>query len=146
MNFDAVAFVREHGVVLASARGPVPNIAEAVAGEAIRGSWWSHPRGKSIFAALRAAEESDEVLTCQLVGGRKTFVHARLWPALVRAADRFPRERLARSREVHTAGGKHVREDMPFPAWVPEDVAASAQGLSLEDALAALGAWTRDPR
>src|SRR4030095_7234834 len=32
--------VREQGIVLQSARGPVPNLAEYVAGEPIRGSWW----------------------------------------------------------------------------------------------------------
>ena len=38
-RFDGIAFVRKHGVVLASAKGPVPNLADAVAGEKIRGSW-----------------------------------------------------------------------------------------------------------
>ena len=42
-RFDPPGFVERHGVVLASARGPVPNVAEAVAGEPIRGSWWGHP-------------------------------------------------------------------------------------------------------
>jgi len=36
--FDPIAFVEKHGVVLASARGPVPSLAEAIAGEPIRGS------------------------------------------------------------------------------------------------------------
>jgi len=52
MKLDPLRFVEEHGVVLASARGPVPSVAEAVAGTPIRGSWWAHPRGKQIFAAL----------------------------------------------------------------------------------------------
>ncbi len=36
---EAIAFVREHGVVLVSAKGPVPRLVEAIAGETIRGSW-----------------------------------------------------------------------------------------------------------
>jgi hypothetical protein len=36
---EAIAFVKRHGIVLESARGPVPSLAEAVAGEPIRGSW-----------------------------------------------------------------------------------------------------------
>ena len=28
--------------VLQAARGPAPNLAEAIAGEPIRGSWWGH--------------------------------------------------------------------------------------------------------
>jgi len=33
----------ERGMLLASARGPIPNIAEMIAGEPIKGSWWGHP-------------------------------------------------------------------------------------------------------
>src|SRR6266511_3789241 len=40
----ALAFVRRHGVVLEGARGPVPNLAEAVATGPIRGSWWGHAK------------------------------------------------------------------------------------------------------
>ena len=53
----ALAFVREHGVVLVSARGPVPTLTEHIAGEPIRGSWWGHPEGKRIFAVLQAVSE-----------------------------------------------------------------------------------------
>ena len=31
MSIDAISFIREHGVVLESAKGPVPNLADAVA-------------------------------------------------------------------------------------------------------------------
>src|SRR5438552_9078309 len=34
---NAIAFVRSHGIVLESARGPVPILTEAVAGERIQG-------------------------------------------------------------------------------------------------------------
>ncbi len=37
------AWVEEPGVVLHSARGPLPNVAAFVAGETIRGSWWGIP-------------------------------------------------------------------------------------------------------
>jgi hypothetical protein len=140
---DVLEFVRAHGVVLASAKGPVPNVADAIAGEAIRGSWWAHPDGKRIFAALRTLEESDEVLCCQAVAGKRTFVHARLWPALVRCAARFPAARLAWTREVHLPSGKHARRDIAFPAWVPDAVAREASALAEADALAALGDWAR---
>jgi len=66
-----VAFVRRHGVVLASAKGPVPSIAEAVAGAPIRGSWWSHPKAREIFRALQAIQESDDVLACRLIDIRE---------------------------------------------------------------------------
>ncbi len=37
---EGLAFVKRHGVVLHAARGPVPSLAEAIAGGPIRGSWW----------------------------------------------------------------------------------------------------------
>ena len=47
---EALAFVREHGVVLVSAKGNGPNLVEAIAGEPIKGSWWGHRAGKPLFA------------------------------------------------------------------------------------------------
>jgi hypothetical protein len=41
---QAVAYVKAQGVVLESARGSAPSLAEAVAGDAIRGSWWAQLR------------------------------------------------------------------------------------------------------
>jgi hypothetical protein len=32
---DAIAFIRQHGVVLASGKGPVPRLTEAIVGETI---------------------------------------------------------------------------------------------------------------
>ena len=140
---DALEFARTQGVILASAKGAVPNVADTIAGEAIRGSWWGHPAGKRIFAALRTLEESDEVLCCLVVAGKRSFVHARLWPALVRCAARFPPAHLAWTREVHLPSGKHARRDTPFPEWVPAEVVAQAKAMSEADALAALGDWAR---
>lgn len=58
-------------------------LAEAIAGEPIKGSWWSHPKGKLIFNVTSALEESQGVLSCKL-GGRVTFVDEALWAALYR--------------------------------------------------------------
>jgi hypothetical protein len=78
-----LAFVKRHGVVLQAARGPVPSLAEAIAGSPIRGSWWGHPKGHEIFRVAEAICESKEVLVCKLVDGKVTYIHRRLWPALV---------------------------------------------------------------
>ena len=140
---DTLAWVREEGVVLQSARGPVPNLAEHVAGEPIRGSWWGHAAGKEIFAVLTRVHGSPDVVATRLVDGRITLVHRRVWPALVRVSDRFPAERLASVDERHTATGAHRTVEVPFPDWVPaEDVAAAAL-LTVEDALAQLPACLR---
>ncbi len=138
---QALAFIRKHGVVLEAAQGPVPSLAEVIAGEPVRGSWWSHPKSQEIFAVTRAIRESDDVLVCRLIKGKVTFVHRRLWPALVRVAGRLPSDHLSQVREVHTSSGRHVTKEVPFPDWVPSSVRAAARSLSEDAALAEFAAW-----
>jgi hypothetical protein len=140
---DAFAFVTEHGVVLVSAQGPVPRLTEAIAGEPIKGSWWGHPKGHQIFAILEALSASENILVCRLVDGKVTLVHRRLWPALFRVANRFAPDRIAQVIQEHTAAGRHVNRDIPFPQWVPLDVKEQARKLSEDEALVALGPWVR---
>jgi hypothetical protein len=135
---DLLARLEAEGVLLESARGPVANVAELVAGEPIAGSWWSHPDSHAIFAAVNELAESPDVVRLRLVDGKVTLVHRRVWPALVRVADRFPPERLAAVTEEHTATGKHRKVETPFPQWVPPDVQVAANELAEADALAAL--------
>ena len=142
---EALAFVREHGVVLASAKGAVPRLTEVIVGESIKGSWWGHPKSDQIFAILQAVTDSEDILVCRLVDGKVTLVHRRLWPALVRAARRFSPTRIAQVREVHTASGRHVSREVPFPKWVPTEVNEQAMDISELDALNALGSWTLLP-
>jgi hypothetical protein len=138
--FDAVKFIEEQGIVLASAKGHIPNLADAVAGEAIRGSWWGHPSGKQIYDALRAAQESPHIVALLLYDGKITFVHRRLWPALVRLVDELGRTRLAVIRQEHMPTGVHRNRKTPFPKWVPPQVMREAQALSAEDAHALVDA------
>jgi hypothetical protein len=138
---DPVKFIAEHGIVLASAKGPVPNLAEAVAGEPIRGSWWGHKKGPEIFQALSAADASLDVLCFRLVDGKITFVHRRLWPALVRLARQLGKDALTAIKQEHTESGAHRNIMTPFPTWVPADVKVASQGLSTDDARAQLGSW-----
>ena len=142
---EAIAFVRQHGVVLASAKGVVPRLAEAIVGGPIKGSWWAHPKSHHIFAILQAVTDSEDILVCRLVGGKLTLVHRRLWPALVRVADRFPATRIAKVRDEHTPSGQHVSREVPFPKWVPAEVKQQAKRIGEEEALTALGPWTLLP-
>lgn len=135
---EALAFVKRHGVVLQAARGPVPSLAEAVAGGPIRGSWWGHPKGHEIFRVASAVCESPQVLVCKMVEGKVTYVHRRLWPALVKLAKRFRKDQIAKVWDEHTASGAHRARRTPFPAWVPSDVMREAQALSISEAEAAL--------
>ncbi len=137
----ALVFVRREGVVLESARGPVPNLAEVVAGKPIRGSWWGHAKGHKIFAVTRAVRDSRDVLVCRIVHGKVTYVHRRLWPAVVRLARAFARDDLAALHEIHTARGRHELRVVRFPRWVPPEVKRQARQLSEAEARAALGAW-----
>jgi hypothetical protein len=141
---EAISFIQEHGVVLASAKGPVPRLTELIVNEPIKGSWWAHPKSRQIFAALQAVAESEDVLVCRLVKGKVTFIHRRLWPALVRAAKRFPSAQMAQVHEEHTASGRHVTHEVPFPQWVPPEVVDQAKAMSEKEALSALGPWSTD--
>ena len=143
---EAAAFVREHGVVLVSAKGAVPRLTEAIVDESIKGSWWAHPKSHHIFAILQAVTESENVLVCRVVDGRVTLVHRRLWPALVRVAERFPPNQIAQIREEHTPSGRHVSREVPFPKWVPAEVKEEAEGIGEQEALIALGPWVLVPK
>jgi hypothetical protein len=140
---EALEFVERHGIVLQAARGPVPSLAEAIAGGPIRGSWWGHPKNKEIFNAAEAVCESPDVLVCKLVEGKITYVHRRLWPALVKLALRLPKERLARVWDEHTATGAHRSRREPYPRWVPAEVLKRAERLSVADAEERLFPWLR---
>lgn len=135
---SALAFVAANGVVLASAKGPAPRLIEVIAGEPIRGNWWSHPRVNEIYNILAAVQDADDILVCKLLDGKVTLVHRCLWPALVRLATRLAPERIAQAKEEHTAGGRHVARSIPFPRWVPASVLREAEALSEGQALAVI--------
>ena len=137
-----VSFVAKHGVVLASARGPVPSVAEAVAGEPIVGSWWAHTKGKAIFEALSAIDDSPDIKCFKLVDGKVTFVHKKAWPALVRLGRDgvIAAGQLAAVQQEHTATGEHRNVITPFPSWVDDATGAAADALSTDQARAQL-AW-----
>ncbi len=131
--------------MLQSARGPLSSLAEHVAGEPIRGSWWGHPAGHEVFAVLTRVLSSPDVIATRLVNGKITLIHRRLWPALVRVADRFPAERLAAVDEEHTASGAHRTIEIPFPEWVPAEDIVAARLLTDADALQQLPVALRGP-
>ncbi len=137
-----VAFVEQHGIVLASAKGPIASVAEAVAGEPIVGSWWAHPKGKAIFAALCEIDDSPDVRCFKLVAGKITYAHRTLWPALVRLGRDgvLAPEQLASVQQEHLPTGEHRNLLTPFPDWVDERTDAAADKLTLTKARARL-AW-----
>jgi hypothetical protein len=135
---DPVAFVKKHGVVLQSAQhATIPSLANEIAGEKIRGSWWGHDKGQQIFRALVALDDSPDVVALKLVGGKLTLVHRRLWPALATLAydGRIDKARLTMVTQEHTASGRHEKHEERFPLWLPRGLPLP----SVDDALSQLG-------
>lgn len=135
---ELLARLARDGVLLESAKGPVPSVAELVVGEPIRGSWWAHPGSHAIFDRINEVAEHPDVVRTRLLGGKVTLLHRRVWPALVVLADRFPPERLAALHEEHTATGAHRVTEVPFPDWVPAAERAAALQLDPAEAEALL--------
>lgn len=135
---DLLALLAERGMLLESARGPIPNCAELVAGEPIRGSWWAHPAGHEIFTAINELDDSPDVARLRLINGKITLVHRRVWPALARLRSSFPAEALARVDEVHTPSGRHRTTSVPFAEWLPDAEREAGEALSAAEAAALL--------
>ncbi|HEY6300556.1 MAG TPA: hypothetical protein VIW95_13030, partial [Candidatus Binatus sp.] len=61
---EAIDFIKRHGAVLESANGTIRSLAQAIAGEPIRGSWWGHPKGNPIYMLLNDVCDSPDVVRC----------------------------------------------------------------------------------
>ena len=137
---QALRLLKRDGAMLESARGPLPTLTEAIAGEPVRGSWWGHPKGKLIFAVLSELHESTEVAVCKLVQGKITLIHRRLWAALAAVAGPRRIRGLDRIHQEHQASGEHRNLVEPWPQWVPAETRGEAARLPRADAIAELGA------
>ena len=82
---DARARLADAGAMtLVPVADAVPSLIAGIVGGPVRGSWWSHPAGKQIFAIATGLEDSGDALSAKLIAGKVTFLHRRLWPALAR--------------------------------------------------------------
>ena len=79
------AILESDGMLLLS-DATLPSLVALIAGEPVRGSWWSHPRSHEIFAVTQKLEHHPDVTTVKLLSGKVTFVHRKLWPSLVAVA------------------------------------------------------------
>lgn len=70
--------LKKFGVLLESDLR-LPSVCTLIAGEAMRGSWWSHPLSHDIFAVNEQLEDNPNVLLTKLISGKVTFVHRKLW-------------------------------------------------------------------
>jgi hypothetical protein len=76
------AKLKEHGLLL-RIDAYLPSVCALVAGERVRGSWWSHPRGRAIFAVDGELGDHPDVLMTKLISGKVTYVHRALWPQVI---------------------------------------------------------------
>jgi len=77
--------LRQFGLLLETDT-KLPSVAGLVAGETVRGSWWTHARSHQIFAVLQALADHKQTLITKLVSGKVTFVHRKLWGDVVSIA------------------------------------------------------------
>lgn len=82
-----LAALSETGLLLVQDKR-LPSVVGLIAGETLKGSWWSHPKGQLIFAVLSELADHDDVLFAKLLHGKVTLVHRRLWPALIAAVSK----------------------------------------------------------
>lgn len=98
-----LAALEEHGLLLEQDR-ELPSVVTLVTGDAPQSSWWSHPRGRLVFAVLARLAEHEDVLFTKLLAGKVTLVHRRLWPALLAVA----RERAAWQMRGLSAAARRI--------------------------------------
>ncbi len=74
--------IQDYGFLLESDT-KLPSVASSIADEPIRGSWWGHPQGHTIYTVCNRLSELPDLLITKLVSGKITYVHHRLWSALI---------------------------------------------------------------
>jgi len=102
---QALAWVKKRGISVESARTTVPSLAQAVAGEPLRGNWWAHPKGDNIFPAL--ASDSQFSRRFGMPTGRwKNYLHPSGSVARPRFIRRtiFQAETCSLERSAHACG------------------------------------------
>lgn len=77
-----LAALRSHGLLPVQDKA-LPNIVTIVTGDRPKGSWWSHPKGRQVFAVLTVLGDHRDVLFAKLIAGKVTLVHRRMWPDLL---------------------------------------------------------------
>jgi hypothetical protein len=77
----ALQTLRRLGLLLET-DASLPSVASLVAGEAVRGSWWSHATAQNIFITLGQFADHRDVIFTKLISGKVTLVHRKLWPEI----------------------------------------------------------------
>lgn len=81
--FQLVSKELERWGVLLVSDSKLPSVAGLVARAPLGGSWWAHPQSHEIFRIASRLGSRPDVLAPRLVAGKVTFLHKKLWPALL---------------------------------------------------------------
>jgi hypothetical protein len=74
-----------YGLLLASDRRLL-SVTTLVSGKPVHGSWWASPRGREIYRVMSNLAEHPDVTVAKLINHKITYVHRKLWNALVAVA------------------------------------------------------------
>ena len=82
---EVLAALERSGLLLKQDK-QLPSVVTLLAGAPLSSSWWSHPDSRSMFRVLSELSHHPDVLLTKLLLAKDTFVHRRLWPALLAVA------------------------------------------------------------
>jgi hypothetical protein len=108
--------LREHGLLLES-DPKLLSVSRLIVGNAIKGSWWGHPKGRAIWLITERLADHPDVMILKLVAGKVTYVHRRLWPAaytVARSHEPWQSQRLS-------AGARSILARLHKVGWVRTD-------------------------
>ena len=117
----------------------LPSVATLIAGEKIRGSWWSHELGQTIFAVSEMIEDHKDVMIMKLISKKVTFVHRELWNeiyAIAAARDQWQFKKLSSKARrfltvVDGVGSTFTYEVRTSFTPIPADVARELEARLL---------------
>jgi hypothetical protein len=138
MDFDDLLnHLSTYGLLLMQDKR-LPSVVGVIAGGPLSASWWGHPRGRQIFRCLEHLHAHPDVVTTRLIGGKVTYLHRDLWPALlavVTAGEAWQRRGLspaARALLRRVGAGASVRAAGPDAKELQERLLAYAQEVHTE--------------
>lgn len=82
-HFQSALRALERSGLLLLQDSQLPSLVTLIATQPVKGSWWGHPKGHAIFKTSNYLVDHPLVISTKLVSGKVTFVHRRLWPALI---------------------------------------------------------------
>jgi len=86
-GFQAVFKVLKTSGVLVESDPSILSLVTIIVGEPIHGSWWGHPKGNLIYEIENRLVRHRDVLLTKLISGKTTFIHRKLWPAILSIAN-----------------------------------------------------------